>query len=581
MQKTWHLQEVPETSLIQHLQKELTIPPIIAQLLLQRGITTYAQARSFFRPQIDDLHDPFLMKGMKDAVALLQEVRQKNEKILIFGDYDVDGTSAVALVSLFLEKYGFNIDFYIPDRYKEGYGVSIQGVEYAIKTKCTLIISLDCGITAIEQVDYAQTNNINFIVCDHHLPGERLPDAIVLNPKQVDCNYPYKELCGCGVGFKLAQAFTLQMGDATDFLYTLLDLVAIAIAADIVPVTGENRILAHYGLKAINSDKQRRGIRYLLQKAKKNDKVLTLSDVVFTIAPRINAAGRLETGKHAVEILRGENESALKMMAEKIEQLNTQRKELDKAITEDILKKVANIPQYDKKYTTVVCEEGWHKGVVGIVASRLMDTYFRPTVVLSANGPTASGSVRSVPGFNVYEALKQCEATLLQFGGHEAAAGITIELSRLPEFQEKFEQVVQTTILNEQRIRKAKIDAEIGFDEIFTAQDNPSKIPKIKRLLNEFEPTGPGNMKPVFIARNVFIDPEQSRVVGETHYKLSLTQKGYPFKINGIGFHLGEKWKELGTDFPVDIVFTMEENTWNEKTSLQLNIKDIRKASYF
>lgn len=575
MQKTWFVQQTPEVSEISRLQEELKIPPIIAQLLLQRGITTFEEARSFFRPNLDNLHDPFLMKGMKNAVDRVALAQEKNEKILVFGDYDVDGTTAVALLSLFFKESGLEFDFYIPDRYKEGYGISIEGIDYARAQNCQLIVALDCGITAIEQVDYAKSIGIDFIVCDHHLPGKKTPNAIILNPKQEGCNYPYKELSGCGIGFKLAQALTKKWQKTNDFLYHLLDLVAIAIAADIVPVTGENRILAAHGLKQINSNDTRKGLRYLFQSANRTPP-FSLTDLVFVIAPRINAAGRIDTGKDAVKILLENNDSSLKLLAQKIENNNTQRKELDKRITNEILDQVAKKKNFKSQYATVVCGENWHKGVIGIVASRIMETYYRPTIVLSSNGIVATGSVRSVEGFNVYEALKKCAHWLEQFGGHAMAAGLTLKIENLSAFQKEFEKVIANSIQKEQLVRKAKVDATISFKTIFTIGENPEKIPKLKRLLTQFEPTGPGNMKPVFLVKNVFIDQNSSRVVGENHFKLSLFQHDYAHKINAIGFNLGAKSEELDLDAPVDIVFTMEENTWNNATTLQLNIKDIR-----
>lgn len=575
MQKTWLVQQLHEKSEVIRLQEELKVPQLISQLLLQRGITTFDAARSFFRPELSDLHDPFLMKGMYDAVERLEKVKSNKEKILVFGDYDVDGTTAVALMSLFLKHTNFIFEYYIPDRYKEGYGISIEGIDYAKQQDCKLIIALDCGITAVDKVDYAKELGIDFIICDHHLPGKKVPNAIVLDPKQDDCAYPYKELSGCGLGFKLAQAYIQKMKLSTDFLYGLLDLVAIAIAADIVPVTGENRILAYHGLELINSKNQRKGLQALLKSANK-ESTLTLTNVVFILAPRINAAGRIDTGKNAVELLLSEEKSQLNALSEKIEQDNALRKELDRDITEEILEQSLEIENFDKRHTTVVYGENWHKGVIGIVASRIMETYYRPTVILTSSGESASGSVRSVSGFNVYEALDKCSSLLIQFGGHAAAAGLSIELDNIPAFIEKFEKVVSESISKEQLDRKERIDAEISFKDIFSENETPSKIPKIKRLLNEFEPTGPGNMKPVFLAKNIYIDPDNSRVVGDNHYKMSLYQADSPYKIPAIGFNLGYKINELGNGEPVDIIFTLEENTWQERTTLQLNVKDIR-----
>lgn len=577
MQKKWLLKKLPEDSEIQRLQSELSIPRAIAVLLLQRGITTFDEARSFFRPNVSDLHPPFLMKGMKEAVERIKNAKQNNEKILVFGDYDVDGTSAVALMSLFLNENKFDTEFYIPDRYKEGYGVSINGIEYAQKNNFSLIIALDCGVTAVEKIAYAKTLSIDFIVCDHHLPEHQLPDAIVLNPKQADCNYPYKELCGCGIAFKLAQAYAMEMGQDEGEVLQYTDLVAIASGADIVPITGENRILCHAGLRQINQKKRRKGLDLLLKKAKKVDE-LTLTDVVFIIAPRINAAGRMDSGMDAVRLLLGEETSELAALVEKIEALNTARKELDQQITAEILTESRQTLNFEKRKTTVVHNDGWHKGVVGIVASRLMEQYYRPTIVLTRSGDAYTGSVRSVAGFNVYQALQGCSDLLQQFGGHAAAAGLTIHTDKLDTFKAKFEEVVSNSITIDQLIRQEEVSMELRFDEIFMKTESPYKIPKLKRILREFEPTGPGNRKPVFLSTSVFIDPTQSSVVGEGHLKLTLFQSEFPHQIKAIGFDLGHKMDELDTNQAVSIVYTLEENTWREKTTLQLNLKDIRQV---
>jgi single-stranded-DNA-specific exonuclease len=573
MQKRWLVQDLPEITVVKQLQDELKIPQIIASLLIQRGIKSFDEARNFFRPSLDDLHNPFLMKGMSEAVERLIKAKEKQEKILIFGDYDVDGTTAVAQMVLFFQSNDFIIDYYIPDRYAEGYGISIAGIDYAADNQCSIFLALDCGIKAVEKIAYARKKGLDVIICDHHTPGEEIPDAIVLDPKQIDCNYPYKELSGCGIGFKLLQGLTEQLQLSKDTLFQLLDLNAISIAADIVPVTGENRILAYHGVKQINEKPLRKGLQAMLDCAKKTIP-LDFTSIVFVLAPRINAAGRIHSGKIAVDLLisSGDNVTELAMS---IEEDNSTRRLLDQSITEEILADLKSDLDYQKKKTTVVYGENWHKGVIGIVASRLIETYYRPTVVLTKSNDVAAGSVRSVADFNVYDALEACSEYMIQFGGHKYAAGLTIEIDKIEAFAAKFEEVVNKQLTDKMCIPKQVIDLPIPLNELFQTNESYIILPKIQRLLSNFEPFGPGNMKPVFHSKNVFIDPNSSRIVGDNHLKVKLFSPGMNFLLDGIGFNLGHKLSEFADGQPIEVLYTLEENTWNEKTTLQLNIKDL------
>jgi len=514
------------------------------------------------------------MKGMRQAVDRLKKARESKEKLLIFGDYDVDGTTAVAQMVLFFRENGFDVDYYIPDRYEEGYGVSIQGIDYAIENKCALFIALDCGIKAVEKIAYAREKGLDVIICDHHTPGEVLPDAIILDHKQSDCPYPYKELTGCGIGFKLAQALTQEMDFSNTKLFQLLDLNAISIAADIVPVTGENRVLAYYGLKQLNEQPLRLGIAALLKHAKRL-LPLSFTNIVFIIAPRINAAGRIQTGKTAVDLLISRNSDQVDQLAAQIEADNTLRRSLDQTITEEILEKLATDESYQNQFSTVVYSEDWHKGVIGIVASRLIETYYRPTVVLTKSNGVAAGSVRSVSGFNVYEALEACSEHIIQFGGHKYAAGLTIEIDKIDAFKQAFEDVVKQTLPPELRNEEIKIDLDLPLATIFQPGESWGKVPKILRILDQFEPFGPGNMRPVFLAKDVYMDPARTRIVGDNHLKTRLQNPDMPFGIDAIGFNLGGKLKEIGEGEALHVLFTLEENRWNEKTTLQLNLKDL------
>ncbi len=538
--------------------------PLVAHLLLQRGITNYDEAKQFFRPQLSQLHDPFLMKDMQKAVDRLETAVENGENILVYGDYDVDGTTAVALLSSFLRESYPNVATYIPDRYAEGYGVSMQGVDFASDNDFTLIIALDCGIKAIEQVGYAKTKGIDFIICDHHRPGAILPDAVaILDPKQDDCSYPYKELCGCGVGFKLIQAISNNNGIGTEDLMSYLDLVATAIAADIVPITGENRILTHFGLKVINSI-PRPGIKAITAQIKK--KKLSVTDVVFIIAPRINAAGRMKHAEHAVNLLVEEDFATAQSFAQEIEAFNAERRNLDQEITHDALKQIEE-NQEEERFTSVVYDENWHKGVIGIVASRMMETHYRPTLVFTKSGDRLAASARSVKGFDIYNALEACADCLEQFGGHKYAAGLTLLEEQYEAFKQQFEQVVADTIDPSMLQQEIRIDAKIELNQI---------TPKLMRILKQFAPFGPGNMTPVFMAEGIQ-DTGYANGVGEDgkHLNLSVFQKGSA-PIAGIGFGLGKKLSTVKNKNRFDAVFSLDENEWNGMVSLQLKLRDIR-----
>ncbi|GGB86689.1 single-stranded-DNA-specific exonuclease RecJ [Flavobacterium suaedae] len=560
----WTLKPQPAKDKIQHLAQSLSIDTILATLLVQRGIETFEDARKFFRPSLSDLHDPYLMQDMDKAVQRIEKAIANNENILVFGDYDVDGTTAVSLMASYLKSIYPNVDTYIPDRYAEGYGVSNQGIEYADDNDCALIIALDCGIKAIDKVAYAKSKGIDFVICDHHRPGDTLPDAVaVLDPKREDCNYPYKELCGCGVGFKLIQALAAQRGQSIDVLIPYLDLVATAIAADIVPITGENRVLAKFGLEVINTN-PRPGIKALIQQLNRKD--LTVTDVVFAVAPRINAAGRIKHGNDAVQLLTEFNLEQAEEFAAQIESLNADRKNLDKQITDEALQQIEQNNEQEK-YTTVVYNEDWHKGVIGIVASRLTETYYRPTLVFTKSGDKLAASARSVKGFDVYNALDACSDYIEQFGGHMYAAGLTLKEEQYLGFKNKFEEVVQQTIPQDLLTPEITIDAELDF----TAITN-----RFYRILKQFEPFGPGNMTPIFLTRNVK-DSGYGKTVGAegTHLKLFLKredEKGY----SAIGFGMANK-KDLACNGEFfDAVYSVDENTWNGVTSLQLRLRDIK-----
>ncbi|MFY0482253.1 single-stranded-DNA-specific exonuclease RecJ [Flavobacterium sp. PLA-1-15] len=560
----WTIKPKPEASQIKSLAQTLNVEENIASLLLQRGIETYEDARKFFRPSLDDLHDPYLMKDMDLAVSRIEKAIENDENIMVFGDYDVDGTTAVSLVASYLKSYYLNVATYIPDRYDEGYGVSFKGIDYADDNGISLIIALDCGIKSIEHVAYAKERNIDFIICDHHRPGEFLPEAVaVLDPKRQDCNYPYDELCGCGIGFKLIQALGKNKGETIEEVLPYLDLVATAIAADIVPMTGENRILAKFGLEVINSN-PRPGIKALIHQVKK--KVLDITDVVFIIAPRINAAGRIKHGNHAVELLSEFDFEQAVQFASEIEKYNVDRKELDKQITIEALNQIIEKDEAER-FSTVVYHENWHKGVIGIVASRLIETYYRPTLVFTKSGDKLAASARSVKGFDVYNALEACSERLEQFGGHMYAAGLTLKEENYQDFKNAFEKIVKETIQEESLVPEVLIDAELNFSDI---------TPKFIRILKQFEPFGPQNMTPVFISKSV-IDTGFGKKIGqaEEHIRLFIKQNNSE-GIAGIGFGLGNKLEITTHRQPFQAVYCIDENEWNGNVTLQLRLKDIK-----
>lgn len=560
----WTLKTKPSPEKVKALAAELKVDELIAMLLVQRGIETYEAARQFFRPSLVDLHDPYLMKDMDKAVARIETAIANAENILVFGDYDVDGTTAVSLVSGYLKSFYPNVATYIPDRYNEGYGVSYQGIDFADDNGFSLIIALDCGIKSIDHVAYAKAKNIDFIICDHHRPGDTLPEAVaVLDPKRADCNYPYDELCGCGVGFKLIQALAQNRKQTVEDLVPYLDLVATAIAADIVPMTGENRVLAKFGLEVINSN-PRPGIKALVQNVKK--KTLTITDVVFIIAPRINAAGRIKHGNEAVALLTEYDLEQAEFFASEIEQHNSDRKDLDKQITAEALSQITENEE-TKKFTTVVYQENWHKGVIGIVASRLTETYYRPTIVFTKSGDKLAASARSVKDFDIYNALEACAEHLEQFGGHMYAAGMTLKEENYAAFKEAFERTVEATIHPDLLTPEIAVDAEINLTDINE---------RLIRILYQFEPFGPQNMTPVFMTKGLK-DSGYAKGIGadEDHLKLYVKQNNSP-GFGAIGFGLGKKLDLVKNQQSFDAVYCIDENEFNGKVSVQLRLKDIR-----
>jgi single-stranded-DNA-specific exonuclease len=560
--KRWRINNVDQAS-SEALFRDLKIHQVLCNILVQRGIQTYDQAKRFFRPQLSDLHDPFLMKDMEKAVSRIIRAFAKNEKILVFGDYDVDGTTAVASMYQFLKQQYDHTEFYIPHRYREGYGISKAGIDFAFENNYTLVISLDCGIKSTDLIQYAKTLGIDFIVCDHHLPDDVLPPAVaILNPKQKDCKYPFKELCGCGVGFKLITALCQAMNLPEDIAFQYLDLVATAIAADIVSLTGENRILAYYGLKKANTEPNL-GIK-ALSHLSNFDKELFVNNLVFIIAPRVNAAGRMDDARKAVLMFVSETYEEALHWAEQLHSDNSNRKEADTNITEEALSIIQGDEVLIKRSSTVLYKPHWHKGVVGIVASRLIDHYYRPTIILTQSGEYVAGSARSVAGFNVYEAIHQCKDLLLGYGGHFYAAGMTMETNKVEAFCERFEEVVQATIHPELLIPEIVIDAEVALSDI--------RKP-FYDILCQMEPFGPDNLRPTFLAKKVF-NTGWSKVVKEAHLKFSVQQNGV--RMNGIGFSMAEKMPLLLTGQPLDIVFKIDENEWNGETTLQLKVIDCR-----
>lgn len=564
MQKRWNILPTAEAK-ADALHDALKINKTLCSILVQRGIDDFEKAKHYFRPQLTDLHDPWLMKDMDKAVERIITAFEKQEKLLVFGDYDVDGTTSVASLFQFIRNIYSETDFYIPHRYREGYGVSKQGIDFAKENGFTLVISLDCGIKSVELISYAKTLGIDFVVCDHHLPDKELPPAVaILNPKQSDCKYPYKELCGCGVGFKLMTALSNKLGLPDAAYLEYLDLVATAIAADIVPMTGENRVLAFYGLQKVNENPCA-GIKALMQLAGVQ-KQMHITNLVFVIAPRINAAGRMDDARKAVQLFIEKDYTQALAYAEMLHSDNVDRREADTSITEEAMALLAGDPQSANRKTTVVFQEHWHKGVVGIVASRLIETYYRPTIVLTRSGDYVAGSARSVAGFNLYEAIHACREHLLGYGGHFAAAGMTLLPENVQAFADAFETEVSRLITDEQLVPEIIIDAEIRFTEITKS---------FFSILSQMEPFGPENMRPVFITRKV-MDTGFSKIVKEQHIRFVLKQNN--ITLTGIGFNMADKFSLIQSQQPLDIVFTIDENEWNGEKNLQLKMIDLRIA---
>jgi len=575
MQKRWLIAESIQTLKVSQLSLAIKTDAVVAEILLQRNINNFVEAEKFFRPHLSKLNNPLLMKNMQKAVERINHAIVNQNKVLLYGDYDVDGTTSVALLYTYFSKKLTNLTFYVPDRYAEGYGVSQIAMEKAVADGVQLIITIDCGVKNKHEIDWAVEHGIDVIVCDHHEPGDELPNAIILDPKQKDCNYPYKELCGCGVGFKMLQAVQEANNYDKEELFNLLDFVAVATGADIVPVTGENRILTYFGLKILNEN-TRPNFQKLLDIAGKK-KPLTLTDIVFSIAPRINAAGRINLGSDAVELLISTDENKIQEFAEKINAHNTERRALDELITAEALEIISNRNDGNEQRTTVVYKENWSKGVVGIVASRLIEKHFRPTIVLAeGEDGLLTGSARTVNDFDIHEALLKCEDLLEKFGGHAHAAGLTIKKEKIEEFKERFEEIVAAKIKVDELTPTENIDLELNFSDIFKPNEPIQTVPRLKRVLDQLEPHGPGNMKPVFLTRNVF--SISAKILKEKHLKLTLTQPNCPFTMEAIGFNLADKIDLIAAGMPADIIYTLESNVWNDKTTLQLNVKDIRET---
>lgn len=578
MQKRWVVKEAGDKQQVNSLAQALNVDKNIANLLVQRGVTTYEQARVFFRPSMDDLNDPFIMLNMDKAIERIDKAFRSGEKILVYGDYDVDGTTAVALVYSFIKKfYKGKCDFYIPDRYKEGYGISYEGIDFAKENGFSLVIALDCGIKAIEQVKYAKSLGIDFIICDHHRPGAEIPDACaVLDPKQPDCPYPDKELSGCGLGFKLAQAYYIKHHYSLNELEEYLDLVVVSIAADIVPIIGENRTLAYYGLKKLNL-RPCQGLESVLLYSgitRKNppdentvfNRELTINDLVFLVGPRINAAGRIDKGRNAVKLLLASDDASSVKLGEIINNQNLERRQLDADITRQALDMIAGSEELLKAKSTVIYNPSWHKGVIGIVASRLTESYYKPTIVLTESNGLITGSARSVKDFDIYDAIDACSDLLEHFGGHKYAAGLSLKAENLDMFREKFESIVADTLTEEMTVPEIEIDAEIELTDI---------SPRFFRILKQFAPFGPGNMSPVFKTSGL-VDRGFAKIVGNNHLKMNLTYPGVTnLDFSSIAFQQGEHFDAVNKGASVSVAYHIEENEWNGNVSLQLNIKDI------
>lgn len=569
MKKNWVIKASGNEDVIVSLSRELGIERPLAQLLVQRGITTFEDARKFFRPNLSNMHDPFLMKDMDLAIQRILEAIESGEKVLVYGDYDVDGTTAVALVYSFFRDQFREIDYYIPDRYDEGYGVSVKGIDYAAQQGISLIIALDCGIKAVDKIDYAKKKGIEFIICDHHNPGEFIPDAVaVLDPKQKDCNYPYKDLSGCGVGLKLVQAFCKKTGLPDDRIYDSLDLVVVSIASDIVPITGENRIMAYFGLKKLNESPSI-GLKAIKEVAGIDRKEISIEDIVFKLGPRINAAGRMESGKKSVDLLVCNESKEAAIISKKIDKFNIDRRNIDTEITRQAIEMISGNIQLQEKKSTVLYNPEWHKGVIGIVASRLLDHFYKPTVILTRSGGFATGSARSVNGFDLYQAIESCSDLLENFGGHKYAAGLTLKIKNIQKFTDRFEKIVRENIDPDQLIPVVEIDTELQLMEIND---------KFFRVLKQFQPFGPENHSPIFISENV-VDNGYGRTVGINgeHLKLTLIQEQNPFKIfSAIAFHQGGDFQKINKGAPFDICYQLMENEFRGKVSLQINIQEIK-----
>ncbi|MCT4636756.1 MAG: single-stranded-DNA-specific exonuclease RecJ [Bacteroidales bacterium] len=569
MDKRWAIKDECSSNESDKLAESLGISTTLAKLLLQRGVKTFDQAKAFFRPTLQDLHDPFLMQDMEVAVERIEKAITTNENIMIYGDYDVDGTTSVAMMYTFLSNYTENTSYYIPDRYEEGYGISYKGIEHAASNNITLIIALDCGIKAVEKIDFALEKGIDFIICDHHLPGEEIPKAVaVLDPKREDCNYPFDQLSGCGVGFKLMQAYCYYKKIPFYNIVPFLDLVSVSIASDIVPIIDENRILAKYGLEQLNKN-PRTGLKSIIKTAGLENKRIAIDDIVFKIGPRINAAGRMDTASDAVALLIAKEERQANFMSSRINTVNDERKDVDRQITKEAVDMIDNNEQLRNKASTVLYNPNWHKGVVGIVASRLVETHYKPTIILTNSNGYATGSARSVIGFDLYQAIESCSDLLENFGGHMYAAGLTLKEENIKEFTRRFEEYVQKNITKEQKIPEIEIDTPLNLDEI----DG-----KFWRILKQFEPFGPGNMNPVFVTKNV-VDYGEVRAVGATkeHLKLDLVQETGPLSgVPAIGFGLGKYFDDIKSGKAFDVCYTIHENDFRGIVNIQLRIKDIR-----
>lgn len=570
VEKIWKLREGADAENVRQLSSELGVDPVLAELLVQRGVCTFEQARSFFRPNLADLHDPFLMQDMDKAVERVRRAVQSGEKILVYGDYDVDGTTAVSLVYSFLRRLTRHIDFYIPERYDEGYGVSYKGIDWASENGFGLIITLDCGIKANEKVEYAREKGIDVIICDHHLPENELPKAVaVLDPKREDCHYPFDDLSGCGVGFKLVQAYSQRYDIPFETLIPLLDLLVVSIASDLVSVTDENRILAHYGLKQLNTN-PREGLLAMIHLSGLEPTHLTIDDIVFKIGPRINAAGRMESGRMAVELLTAQDAGEAIRIGTEINEHNNERKNIDRRITQEALEMVRSGNCLSSGNATIVYNPQWHKGVVGIVASRLVEAFYKPTIVFTmSQGGFVTGSARSVHGFDLYDAIESCSDLLENFGGHLYAAGLTLKEENLPEFCERMEKAVSGTIIPAMQTPIVDIDARLNFSQI---------TPKFLRILKQFQPFGPGNSAPVFLTENVY-DNGMGRKVGAEggHLKLELIQESHPYHhISAIAFNMADFFEHIKAGNPIDVCYSIVENYYRGTANTQLRIKDLR-----